>query len=131
MQKHVDLLVGQHDTVALRHRKPVDVHAHVREELADFQRFFLRADAHHFMKRGLDLDPVADEIRGQAAWHVVLLEDEDVLEPLILQLKRTGHAGEAAADDHDLIMVFEKFHLTLLRAKPREKARSAAFSPVS
>ena len=79
---HVQPGVREDDTITLRHGKPVDVHAHIVEELTDLQPFALLADGHHLMQGGFDLDAVADEVRCEAARKVVLLQDQNILDAL-------------------------------------------------
>ena len=108
VQDRVDALLRQEHAVALRHGQPVDIDAHLIEPRADDHAVVLRADGHHFVQRRLDLEAVAHEVGGDAAGHVVLLKDENVLHALRLQLQRGGHARERAADDDDVIVLFVK-----------------------
>ena len=108
VQHGVDALAGHDDAVRLRHRQPVDVNAHVVKKLADLQPFAFRADGHHLMQRGLHLKAVAHVVRGDTAGHVVLFEDQNVPHALGLQLQGGRHAGQRAADDDDIIVVFVK-----------------------
>ena len=114
VQHLVDAGVGQGHAVALGHGQPVDIHAHVVKELADLQALAGLADGHHLMEGGLDLKAVADKVGGQAAGHVVLFQDQDILDAPGLQLQAGGHAGQRAADDDHIIMVFIKAHTLIL-----------------
>ena len=108
MQHGVDALAGYDDAVRLRHRQPVNVDAHVVKKLADFQALAFRADGHHLVQRGLYLKAVAHVVRGDTAGHVVLFEDQNVPHALGLKLQGSRHAGQRAADDDDIIVVFVK-----------------------
>ena len=66
------------------------------------------------MERGLDLKAVAHKVGGEAAGHVVLFENQDVLDAPGLQLQAGGHAGQRAADDDDVVMVLVEFHVVFL-----------------
>ena len=119
VQHLVDAGVGQRDAVAFGHGQPVDVHAHVVKELADLQALAGLADGHHLVQGGLNFKAVADKVGGQAAGHVVLFQDQDVLDAPGLQLQARRHAGQRAADDNDVVMVFIKFHAVFLSKRGR------------
>ena len=110
MDRHVDAFAGHDDTVAFRHFQPVDLHAHLIEERADFQLVVFIADGHHLMQCGFDLESIAHEVRGKPAGQVVLFQDEDVFDAPFLKTQRARHAGEAAAHDDHLVMVFVETH---------------------
>ena len=110
----VDAGVGQGHAVALMNRQPVDLHAHVIEELADLEALAGLADGHHLVQGGLDLEAVAHKVGGKAAGHIVLFKDQNVLYAPGLQLQAGGHAGQRSADDDHIVMVFIEFHVVVL-----------------
>ena len=114
VQHFVDAGVGQRHAVALGNGQPIDIHAHVVKELADLQALPGLADGHHLMERSFDLKAVADKIGGQAAGHVVLFQDQDILDAPGLQLQTGGHACQCAADNDNVIVVFIKLHRQFL-----------------
>ena len=114
MEGNVDPGVGQHCPVALRHRQPVNIDAHIIEELADLQPVARLADRHHFMECGLNLKAVAHIVRCKTAGHVVLFQNQDILDAPGLQLEACGHTRQRSADDDHLIMVLIKTHRLFL-----------------
>ena len=125
VQDLVDAGVRQGDAVALVDGQPVDIDAHVVKELADLEALAGLADGHHLMERGLDLEAVAHEVGGEAAGHVMLFEDQDVLDAPGLQLQAGGHAGQSAADDDHVVMVLVEFHTLILSKGAERSGRSA------
>ena len=117
VQGDVDAVRRLQETVGLRYGQPVNVDTHIVEERADLQAVLLRSDTHHLMQRSLDLDPVPDIARGEAAGQIVLFEDQDILDPSRLQLQRTGESCKARAHDDDIIVVFVKVHVFHLANK--------------
>ena len=95
--------------VTLRHLQPVNIDAHVVEELAYLETVVLRTYGHHLVKRRLDLYTAADKARGDAAGQVVALEHEHI-QPLIGQHERGGEARQGPSDHDHVIMIFVKFH---------------------
>ena len=126
VQHLVDAGVGQGHTITFGHGQPVDVDAHIVEEPADLEALAGLADGHHLMQRRLDLEAVAHKVGGEAAGHVVLFKDQDVLDAPGLQLQTGGHAGQRAADDDDVVMVFVEFHQIFL-----SKNRGQRLAPYS
>ena len=110
MQGDVDTGIRQNGPVAFRHREPVNIHAHIIKELADFQPCSRFADRHHFMERRFDFKPVPHIVRCEAARHVVLFKDQDILNAPRLELQTGRHACQCTAYNDHLIMVFIKTH---------------------
>ena len=117
VQGDIDTVRRLQETVGLRYGQPVNVDTHIVEERTDLQAVLLRSDTHHLMQRSLDLDPVADIARGEAAGQVVLFEDQDILDSSRLQLQRTGESRKTRAHDDDIIVVFVKVHVFHLANK--------------
>jgi len=110
MERDVDVVIRDDEAIRLRYAQPVNVHAALVEECADLQAVLLRSDTHHFMERCLHFKAAADITRGKASRKVVLLENQDVRDSLLLQLKCSGQSGEGAADDDDLVVVLVEIH---------------------
>ena len=114
VENFVDTGVRQRNTVTLVDREPVDIDTHVVKELADLKPLAGPADGHHLVQGSFDFKTVAYKVGSQTAGHVVLFEDQNVLDAPGLQLETGGHTGQCAADDYDVVMVLIKFHTSFL-----------------
>ena len=101
---------GQGGVVRLGHVQPVDIHAHIVEELADLQAVAFIADAHHFVQRRFDLNAAPDKAGGKAAGQIVPFQNKDVL-ALVRQHQRRRQPGKRPADNDDVVVVFVEIHL--------------------